>query len=563
MYTDFIRTAYQAGSEFVTLADLTQRIAALEKATLSYGMVDADTMSVTVGSAGSLGAFALDLEGQKIKSVASWYAYDEDSVFLPTGGGTFTVDLGSTADDVTHITALPSRAALLSTSGDGRNLAFSAMGEGLVVVDLAQLRNQVVKVTGATITSLAGERLELTLSGPGQHDVSVQMVAPSLPPEVVQSVAFSADSGASNSDFITQVAAQTISGTLSAALAAGDVVKVSLDDGATWRVATSGAGSTTFSLDGVSLPDGGILKAWVENSAGASSALTQAYVLDLSPPAQVVSIISMTKDSGSPGDFVTNDGSVGRDVSGSVSATLATDETLQVSFDGGDTWVAASVSGSSWTATNSTAHDTDWTIQAQVIDLAGNVGSVASQVVSLVNGNPNPGPVFSIFRDGVSSNEAAVSYAGPVAYLQYQYLGTAGAEVVNGTGGNDFINLLGGDDAANGGASDDVLDGGTGSNFLVGGGGFDVFFLDGRGGQTTWSTVTDWETGEQISVWGWRPGVSRATWVDVAGADGFQGVTLHADLDGNGVIDTSVTWTGLTRAQLPGSFEFDGLLWFK
>jgi Ca2+-binding RTX toxin-like protein len=107
-----------------------------------------------------------------------------------------------------------------------------------------------------------------------------------------------------------------------------------------------------------------------------------------------------------------------------------------------------------------------------------------------------------------------------------------------------------------------VLDGGTGSNFLTGGEGQDVFFLDGRGGQPTWSTITDWTQGEQLSVWGWRPGVSQVSWAENAGAEGYKGVTMHADLDANGSIDTSVTWTGMTQAQLPTPVQFDGLLWF-
>jgi serralysin len=121
---------------------------------------------------------------------------------------------------------------------------------------------------------------------------------------------------------------------------------------------------------------------------------------------------------------------------------------------------------------------------------------------------------------------------------------------------------MGGDEATDGNGGDDVIDGGTGSNFLTGGGGRDDFFLDGRDGATTWATITDWQAGERLSVWGWRPGESKAQWVDSAGAAGWTGVTMHGDLDGNGVIDTSVTWTGLTRSQLPTPLESDGLLWF-
>ena len=168
----------------------------------------------------------------------------------------------------------------------------------------------------------------------------------------------------------------------------------------------------------------------------------------------------------------------------------------------------------------------------------------------------------AVSRGGVTTGVFAERYSGPVSWLEYQVLGIDGGDVMIGTSRNDFFNLLGGDDAASGGDGDDVLDGGSGSNFLTGGTGRDDFFLDGRGGTITWATITDWQANERLSVWGWRPGVSTAQWVDSAGAIGYTGVTMHGDLDGNGVIDTSVTWTGITAAQLPTPLEFDGLLWF-
>ncbi len=164
--------------------------------------------------------------------------------------------------------------------------------------------------------------------------------------------------------------------------------------------------------------------------------------------------------------------------------------------------------------------------------------------------------------DGVARYVLPDIYAGPVAGVKYQWLGSAAGEVALGTSQNDFFNLLGGDDAVDAGAGNDIIDGGIGSNFLTGGAGLDIFFLDGRGGTTTWSTITDWQTGEQLSFFGWRPGVSQALWVDSAGAAGYQGVTMFGDLDANGTFDTSVTWSGRTRADLPTPYEFDGLLWF-
>lgn len=188
--------------------------------------------------------------------------------------------------------------------------------------------------------------------------------------------------------------------------------------------------------------------------------------------------------------------------------------------------------------------------------LSGNVSVDSLQSAGLIE------ETSTMMSNGISSTTILDNYSGPVYWLRYYSLGSIYSDVAIGTSQNDFFNLLGGADACNGGAGDDVLDGGTGSNFLTGGAGRDDFFLDGRGGSTTWATITDWSSGERLSVWGWQPGISTALWVDSAGAAGFTGVTMHGDLDGNGVIDTSVTFAGLTYNQLPSPLQFDGLLWF-
>ena len=177
--------------------------------------------------------------------------------------------------------------------------------------------------------------------------------------------------------------------------------------------------------------------------------------------------------------------------------------------------------------------------------------------------NVNSGPMM---RNGEPVE--AEEYTGPATGaggepLAYQYIGDGADEVLIGTGSNDFINVTGGTDAVDAGAGNDVIDGGTGSNFLTGGEGTDIFFVDGRGGQTTWSTITDWEEGEQLSVWGWTPGTSQIVFWMQAGAPGYEGLTMHADLNGDAVIDTSVTFTGIvSQSELPAPLEFDGLLWF-
>ncbi|MEA1832368.1 DUF4214 domain-containing protein [Methylobacterium durans] len=204
MYTSFISYASQKGSEFVTLADLAQRITASEKATFDYRF-DSGTNTLTASvTGGNLGNFALDLQaGYHIASVSNggqaWYAYDDDSVFLPASlsGATYSIQLGTSASRVTHITALPMRADLVSLSGNGRDLSFQVTGDGQVSLDLADLNGQTVEVAGATVVSqtqdATGSHLVLSLTGLTTHDVSVKLVPTPTTDTVPPSVIVSAD----------------------------------------------------------------------------------------------------------------------------------------------------------------------------------------------------------------------------------------------------------------------------------------------------------------------------------------------------------------------------------
>ncbi len=173
-------------------------------------------------------------------------------------------------------------------------------------------------------------------------------------------------------------------------------------------------------------------------------------------------------------------------------------------------------------------------------------------------------PAFAVadVATGTSGTLVAIPYTGPVGHLDLQFIGGNAGEAIVGTVFSDFINAGGGTDAIDGGLGDDVIDGGLNSNFLTGGHGQDIFFLDGRGSGATWSTITDWQQGEQLSLWGWTPGLSNSVWVASDGTAGWTGVTLHCDLNGDGTIETSVTWTGRSQADLPTPYQFDGLLWF-
>ena len=180
MFTSFIAAAYAANTEFVTLADLAARIKAFESANFGFSVAgDVITMHATPQT-GQLGTFALnldDLGGKTIKSVANWYAYDADSVFLDADGGTFVVTLGDAAEDVTHITSIGSRAQLLSLTGNGTDLDFTIAGEGRVVIDLKYMSDYVYETSGATLISQIGDIMTLDLGTIGTHTVSLRQTA--------------------------------------------------------------------------------------------------------------------------------------------------------------------------------------------------------------------------------------------------------------------------------------------------------------------------------------------------------------------------------------------------
>lgn len=171
-------------------------------------------------------------------------------------------------------------------------------------------------------------------------------------------------------------------------------------------------------------------------------------------------------------------------------------------------------------------------------------------IVMAPNPDAAPGTWANTFFSigSVSSSQTllqqAAAYAGPVDFLQWQWIGTNASEAVAGTDGNDFIHGLAGNDALVGGGGDDVIDGGTGSNFLVGGSGHDTFFLDGRSGQPVWSTITDIEAGEMAVLWGWQNGTSSLTWEAMAGAEGSKGATANVDFNGDGIPDACLTFSG-------------------
>lgn len=174
MFENTIKKAYNDGAEFVTLADAAQRINTFKHAKLT---VTQNGSQYTANVAASnVGKFSLSMNlpaGQKIQRVNNWYAYNADKVFLDEDGGTYDIQTGTTIDNVTHITQMPSQSRIISLTGDGSNLELTFEGRGRVDYTLNQSNKTYA------ITSDGGSYPQSTsIAYPdGTHTLSIKLLA--------------------------------------------------------------------------------------------------------------------------------------------------------------------------------------------------------------------------------------------------------------------------------------------------------------------------------------------------------------------------------------------------
>ncbi|UOA07816.1 Ig-like domain-containing protein [Methylobacter sp. S3L5C] len=212
-----------------------------------------------------------------------------------------------------------------------------------------------------------------------------------------------------------------------------------------------------------------------------------------------------------------------------------------------------------------------YTITDSVSPTAGTVAATATLAITPVTLTADP--VTDLYKSfGNDTNtyikpEAYVQNPGQNLDLKYQLIDESPDAIIIGTTSNDFIKLAGtGNKAANGAGGNDVLDGSTGSSFLSGGDGLNTFFMDGRATGVTWSTLTDFDKGQDhATIWGWVKGLSTInagfTDFNTGGATGYTGLTLHIqnllpDGSASGATNSalnSLTLTGHTLAEFGAS----------
>lgn len=176
MFESLIKKASDYRAEFVTVDDLRKRMESYHSAQLAVKKVSDTQLSVQV-SANDKGRFAVNVANapQMIQSVANWYAYDKNKVFLSQESNDLTVKLGNAQDQVTRIFELPSRANLLKLSGDGRNIEFTFEGEGKVSIytQCARKPKYTTESNVSTQSSIVGRLFTMEFSEFGTHQVTV------------------------------------------------------------------------------------------------------------------------------------------------------------------------------------------------------------------------------------------------------------------------------------------------------------------------------------------------------------------------------------------------------
>ncbi|MBU3007527.1 beta strand repeat-containing protein [Cobetia amphilecti] len=144
----------------------------------------------------------------------------------------------------------------------------------------------------------------------------------------------------------------------------------------------------------------------MQDAAGNDGAVaSQAVVIDAVAPTTTATIDAISDDSGTAGDFITNDAD-GLTVNATLSAELATEEALLYSTDG-TTWIdiTDSVSGTavSYVDTDLTASAT---VQLKVQDAAGNDGAIESQDIVIDTTAPTGSVINFTDADGDALNAA-------------------------------------------------------------------------------------------------------------------------------------------------------------
>ena len=351
-------------------------------------------------------------------------------------------DTGLSASDfITNDSKVIVNGSLTAQLGNNEKAQISLDG-GTTWIDLTVTGLQWRYTDGRTLTDGTYQYQVRVIDNAGNvgatdsQDVVVDLTAPAATTITVDSVI--QDTGLSGNDFITSDNQISLKGTLGAALGNGDHAQISLDGGLTWTVVSVSGLSWTY-VDGRTLADGDYnyqLRV-IDNAGNVSATTSQVVTIDTVVPdaSKTISIDSISDDTGLSGsDFITNDTSL--TLHGSLGATLAADEYVQISIDGGVTWQNVIVTGNSWYYVDGRMlQNATYDYYVRVVDVAGNIGASAHQQVTVDTVAPDA--AITVTVDNITVDTGFDNNDFLTSSTSYTLHGTLGAE----PGKNEYVQV--------------------------------------------------------------------------------------------------------------------------
>ena len=172
---------------------------------------------------------------------------------------TFTLSESSTNFAAANVTVTGGTLSGFTGSGTSYTASFTPTASSTTAAT--------IDVSAAKFTDAAGN----SNTGATQLSLAVDTVAPTL---TVSGVDISDDNGTSATDFITDAANQTITGTLSSALASGDILYGSVDNGSNWTDITNMVNSTGINWTGATISASSSIVFKVIDAAGNTGSST-------------------------------------------------------------------------------------------------------------------------------------------------------------------------------------------------------------------------------------------------------------------------------------------------
>jgi hypothetical protein len=348
-----------------------------------------------------------------------------------TGTPRLTLETGSTDRTIDYV------------SGSGTNsLTFTyTVQTGDTSADLDYVATSSLALNSGTIADAAGNNAVLTLPAPSATNSlganKAIIIDTTAPTQTISAIDISADTGSSATDFITATAAQTITGTLSANLGSGETLWGSINGGVSYTNISSSVTGTAISWTGATLIGTSSIKFEVRDAAGnVGTTATQNYELDTTAPTQTISGIDISADTGSSAtDFLTSTAS--QTITGTLSASLGTGESLWGSIDGGVNYsnVSTSVTGTAISWPSATLSGSS-SIKFQVRDSAGAGGTVATQ--SYVLDATAPTPTVATVSVTTSSGVTVRSSEVGTAYLVKSDVSVSSLTSITSAADNNF-----------------------------------------------------------------------------------------------------------------------------